>query len=36
MRYLITGELYSVTIYMNCLNRFLCETNLVKITIFYL
>ena len=36
MRYLITGELYSVTIYMNYLNRFLCETNLAKITIFYL
>jgi hypothetical protein len=28
MRYLFTGELYSVTIYMNYLNIFLCETNL--------
>ena len=36
MKYWITGELYSVTIYMNYLNRFLCETNLAKITIFYL
>ena len=36
IRYLITGELYSVTIYMNYHNRFLCETNLTKITIFYL
>jgi hypothetical protein len=36
MRYLITGELYSVAIYMNYLNTFLCETNLAKITIFYL
>ena len=35
-RYLITVELYSVTIYMNYLNRFLCEANLAKITIFYL
>jgi hypothetical protein len=33
MRYLITGELYSVTsTYMNYLNTFLCETNLAKIT----
>jgi len=35
IRYLITGELYSVTIYMNYLNRCLCETNLTKITIFF-
>jgi hypothetical protein len=35
MGYLITGELYSVAIYMNYLNTFLCETNLAKITIFY-